>query len=153
MTRPAITTEPTFRSRPQIDPEKVFFVITKLREFQVKEENIPSPYSEAEDASNPTDDGMREVLEETPDDPVIQELEAYLRALNVDELATMVALVYIGRGDFDPGDWEEAFAEAKQRDFRAARRVLIYSPLSADHLENTMDVFGETFDEYEKKHF
>ena len=152
MARQVISSEPEFASRPQIDPEKVFFVITKLREFQVKEEGGPSAFAESDDGSNAVDDGMREVLEDTPNDPVLPELRGFLRSLNVDELATLVALVYIGRGDFNPTDWDAAFAEAKQRDLRSSMRVLINTPLSADYLDDTMGVYGENFDEYERSH-
>jgi hypothetical protein len=147
-----INPDPDFKSRPQIDPEKVFFVITKLREFQAKEEDIPTLYSESEDASNAVDDGMREVLADSPDDLVLAELRSFLRALNVDERATLVALVYIGRGDFAATEWDGAFNEAKQADLRTAMRVLIGSPHASDYLDNTMGVYGETFDEYERKH-
>lgn len=147
-----INTEPDFKSRPAIDAEKVFFVITKLREFQAKEPDIPSTYSESEDGSNPADGQMREVLEDNPDDSVLRELRGFLRALNVDELATLIALVYIGRGDFGPDEWDTAFAEAKQRDQRSAIRLLMFTPLAGDHLEDTMGVYGETFDEFERNH-
>jgi hypothetical protein len=152
MARQIINSDPEFSSRPQIDPEKAFFVITKLREFQAKQEDIPSRYAESEDASNAVDDGMREVLEDTPNDPVLEELGSFLRSLNVDELATLVALVYIGRGDFAPTEWDAAFAEAKQRDLRAATRTLVNTPLSADYLDDTMAIYGQTFDEFEQKH-
>ena len=152
MARQIINPEPEFAARPQVDPEKIFFVITKLREFQAKQEDLPGNFAENEDASNAVDDGMREVLEDTPNDPVLQELRAFIHALNVDDRAALVALVFVGRGDFAPTEWEAALSEAKQRDLRSAIRILISTPLSADYLDDTMGVYGETFDEYERKH-
>ena len=52
-----------------ISPEKVCFVITKAREFDVKD-----AVTKSDPGSNPSDDKMIAVLEDHSDDPVVQEL-------------------------------------------------------------------------------
>jgi hypothetical protein len=68
---------------------------------------------ELEEASNATDDGGVAILEDTPDNPTQQELVAALRSLNDDQVAELLALVWLGRGDFDKDTWGEALAQAQ----------------------------------------
>src|ERR1043166_580341 len=86
-----------------ISPEKVCFIIIKAREFDVKVEPV-----EPDPASNPADDGQSEILEDYPDDPTQTELRDAIDDLNDDETTDLVALAWIGRGDFDRSDLEEA---------------------------------------------
>src|ERR1700676_5131420 len=61
-----------------ISTEKICFVVLKAREFDVKDADTSSD----EDGSNPADDRMVEVLEDRPDDPVDQELVAFIEAMS-----------------------------------------------------------------------
>src|SRR5262245_11103423 len=79
-----------------INSEKVCHVIAKARQFDVKE----APADE-QSGSNPTDDGMTDVLEDLPDDPTYLELTAFIGSLDEDEQAWLVALAWIGRGTYD----------------------------------------------------
>ena len=63
-----------------ISPEKVCYIVVKAREFDVKD-----VVTDPDDGSNPTDDAMISVLEDNPDDPVLQELTAFIGALTEDE--------------------------------------------------------------------
>ena len=61
----------------QISPEKVCFIAIKAREFDAKVEVVIPQLG-----SNPADEGMRQVLEDFSDDPVLEELTAFINALN-----------------------------------------------------------------------
>ena len=50
--------------------------------------------------SNPTDDREVDVLESDGDNPTLQELEGALATLNIDEQLDLLALTWLGRGDF-----------------------------------------------------
>ena len=63
---------------PEISIDKVCFIIQKARMFDVKSE-----VSDPESGSNPTDDDMRDVLEDFSDDPTRQELISFIRDLDV----------------------------------------------------------------------
>ena len=78
-----------------ISAEKAFFIIVKAREFD--EQVAPS---DPKSGSNPTDDRDVDVLEAKGDDPTLQELEGALAALNIDEQLDLLALTWLGRGDF-----------------------------------------------------
>jgi hypothetical protein len=99
-----------------ISPETVFYIIVKAREFDEK----VAP-SDPDSGSNPADDHEVDVLEEEPDDTVEHELEATLRTLNVDEQLDLMALTWLGRGDFT------SFAQSAsggRRHARQAHRIL-----------------------------
>ena len=90
-----------------ISDEKLCFIISKAREFDVKDV-VTNP----DDASNPTDDAMIGVLEDHKDDPVVQELVAVINSMSVDEQVDLVALTWLGRGDGGIEDWAEMRAHA-----------------------------------------
>jgi hypothetical protein len=125
---------PTLR----ISTEKVCYVVVKAREFDVK---VAPEW--LDDGSNPTDDGMMRILEDYADDPTLAELRSYLRAMDDDELDDLVALTWIGRGDYTIDEWEDLMSEV--RDMRASQntvRYLIGIPLLGDYLEDGLNEFG-----------
>ena len=90
-----------------ISPDKLCFIIAKAREFDVKD-----VVTDPDDSSNPADDGMLAVLEDHPDDPVLQELTGFIGALSEDEQIDLVALSWLGRGDGTIDDWDELRGES-----------------------------------------
>src|SRR6266403_5279317 len=105
-----------------ISTEKICFVVVKAREFDVKDADTTLD----DDGSNPTDDRMIEVLEDRPDDPVIQELVAFIEAMSEDEQVDLVTLTWLGRGDGTLADWDELRAEAARvHNKRTASYLLI----------------------------
>lgn len=70
------------------------------------------------------------------------ELRAFVDRLNEDELAALVAIMWIGRDSFDASDWDEAFATAKQEATTPTIDYLMGSPHVSDHLENGLDALG-----------
>src|SRR5262245_49815528 len=103
-----------------VDPETVCFLIVKAREFDVKVE-VDDPDS----GSNPSDDGEIDVLEDRRDDPTYAEIMGTLEALNEDELAELVAMTWIGRGDFGRDDWEDAKEQALERGTKGTAEYLL----------------------------
>lgn len=123
-----------------IAPEKICEFIVRVREFQAKE-----PGDELATGSNASDDGMRIVLEDEPNDAVESELHEFLRGLNVDEQIDLVALVWLGRGDGSREDWAALRGEAaREHHSRAVAPYLIAMPLLADYLAEGLSQFGQT---------
>ena len=131
----------------QIDPEKVCFIIIKAREFDAKEEPMEEDY-----ASNAADEGMREVLEDLPEDATYDELKAFLQALNRDELLDLLALTFVGRGDYTSEEWEEARAEADSTLDRKVFEYLLGIPTLGDYLEEGLTALGYSCEDMEKGH-
>ncbi len=97
------------RPMPEIDLAKVCFIIEKSREYVGEEVG-----AEADD-SNPADDDERVMLTEAAGPSIRRELIEFIRDLDVDEAAAVVALAWIGRDDFQPEEWKIAVAQAKER--------------------------------------
>jgi Protein of unknown function (DUF3775) len=120
-----------------ISDEKLCFIITKAREFDVKD-----VVTDPDDASNPTDDAMIAVLEDHKDDPVVQELVALIDSMSVDEQVDLVALTWLGRGDGGIEDWSALRAEAARAHNRRTAAYLLGIPLLSDYLEEAAAQFG-----------
>ena len=128
--------------------EKLAFIVAKAREFDAEVE----PDSDGADASNPTDDGERAVLQDTADNPTQQELRDAIDDLNVDERDELLALVWIGRGDFTAEEWGDAVGEARSLQDRRDADYLIGTPLLADYIEEALAAFGLSLEEFEIGH-
>jgi hypothetical protein len=129
---------------PSISTEKVCYVVIKARELDVK----VAP-EDLDDGSNAADDGMQRILEDYADDPTYEELHSFLSAQSDDELRELLALTWIGRGDFGGDDWDEVLSQV--RDVREQHTVdyLLGTPLLADYLEEGLAQFGLSCEAFE----
>lgn len=117
--------------------EKVCFLIIKAREFDAKmEPEVPEP------GDNPTDDADREVLFDYPDDPTVEEIRGFIESLNEDELVDILALVWVGEGDYDIDEWQSALADARDNPDERRAEALLSIPLLGDFLEEGLAEMG-----------
>jgi len=131
----------------EISLDKVCYIVIKAREFDVKEE-----VSEEDPGSNPADEGMRGVLADYADDPTYQELKEFLQGLNRDELMNLLALVWIGRGDYTADEWDEVMKEARSILDKKAPDYLLGIPMLADFLEEGLSALGLSCEDEEMGH-
>jgi Protein of unknown function (DUF3775) len=131
-----------------ISTEKICFVVMKAREFDVKDADT----SFGDDGYDPVDDRMIEVLEDRPDDPVEQELVAFIEAMSEDEQVDLVTLTWLGRGDGTLADWDDLRAEAARVHNKRTASYLLGEPLLPDYLEEALAAFGRSCEEFEKDH-
>jgi hypothetical protein len=130
-----------------IDPDRVCYLIIKAREFDAKmEPEVPDP------GDNPTDDADREILFDYPDDPTVDEIKAFLETLNVDEQAELLALVWIGAGDYDVEEWEQAVVDAREDVDSRRPEALLSIPLLGDYLEEGLNALGYSCDDVARDH-
>lgn len=120
-----------------IDREKLAFIILKAKAFDA----LVAP-DDPSDASDAADDRFVDALEDEPDNPVGRELQAAIAGLDVDAKTTLVALVWLGRGDFEAGEWREAVSAARARAEGSAARYLMGMPLLGDYLAEGADMLG-----------
>lgn len=120
-----------------IDPDTIRFIIDKAREFHVKEAvTIPEP------PMGRSDDWALQVLADHEGDPTYRELVTTIEDLETDQQIELVALMWLGRGDFEPDDWQEAlFTAASEFNARTAD-YLIATPLLADYLREGLNLKG-----------
>ena len=128
----------------QIVLEKICYIIAKAREFDVKE----APEF-LEGGSNPSDEQDYEILEDYPDDPTYQELIDALSGLNVDELTDVLALTWIGRGDFGAEELPDVRAQARDSLSRTTVTALAGTPILADYLEEALSQLGYSCQDFE----
>jgi hypothetical protein len=127
-----------------ISPDKVCYIILKAREFDVK----VAPSGE-KPASNSADDGGREILEGYADDPTFAELWASIDTLNDEEVIDLIALAWLGRGDFTAPEWNEARLLANQRHRQHSASYLVGIPMLGDYLEEGLAMLGHSCEDYE----
>ena len=121
-----------------LNPEIVRFIIDKVHEFHSREDVT---FPEEDEAQAVNEDLAQQFATDFAGDPYYQELSTTIDDLEPDQQMTLVALMWVGRGDYSLGEWEEAldFAEEAWTDHTA--EYLIGTPLLADYLAEALQQF------------
>lgn len=125
----------------EISPEKVAHVIVRAREIDVKVAAWDTP-GDSRDADS--------ILESRTGDATEAELREFIRDLNEDEQASLVALMWIGRETYGPDELEDAIATARSEKTTPTEDYLLGVPLLADYLENGLDALGISVEDAEE---
>jgi hypothetical protein len=84
-----------------------------------------------------------EVPDENDPDALADSLKGLIDELNEDEQAALIALTWIGRGDYDSSQWEEALRLARERnEAGTAPEYLTNMELLGDYLSEGVAAFG-----------
>jgi hypothetical protein len=126
--------------------ERLAFIIAKAREFDAEVPVEP----DAAAGSDPPDDDEREVLLDTPDNPTEQELRDAIDSLGAAEQQELLALMWLGRGDYDAGSWREALRQAGETDIANLTDYLVGTPLLGDYLEEGAYALGLSLTDFER---
>ncbi|HEX9770543.1 MAG TPA: DUF3775 domain-containing protein [Kiloniellales bacterium] len=129
----------------EISPEKVAHVIVKAREFDAK----VGLWDEPSSAVNLDDDGDA-ILEDRASDATRSEVAEFIAALNEDEQASLVALVWVGRGTYSADELEEAIETARAERTNPTEDYLLGIPLLADFLEEGLEKLGYSIEDIEQ---
>ena len=70
------------------------------------------------------------------------ELRAFIDRLGMDEQAELTAIMWVGRGSFEPEELAEAIATAKSAASTPTADYLIGTPHLADNIEAGLDALG-----------
>jgi hypothetical protein len=124
-----------------LNPETVTNIATYAREFQT------AASMEAETApSTMTDDRAFERLTEWHGDSGYLELKNAIDDLEPDQQVTLVALMWVGRGDYSIEEWDGALAFAGEAAGVTTAEYLIATPLLADYLKEGLSLHGYDID-------
>lgn len=128
--------------------ETVRLIIDKARaiEAEIEKELENEPDLEPASVGASEHHTHATLVEEEAEDPTEEELRELIEELNVDEAAELVAIAWIGRGDYEAADWAEAVRDARLRpEARGSRlpRYLLGMPLLADHLDAGLDALED----------
>lgn len=125
-----------------LNPETVCRIIDKAHEFHAKEQVVIP-----EEPANPSGDWARQVLADHADDPTYRELKSMIEDLEPDQQVSLVALMWLGRGDFDESEWNDALAQARESWTEHTADYLIATPLVADYLDEGLAALGYSCEE------
>lgn len=121
----------------EIAPEKVAHVIIKAREYDAKVGAWNTSTSEGD-----ADEDPNAILEDFANDATAAEIAGFIDALNDDEQVQLVALAWVGRGTFEPEEFEEAVETARSQRGDTTASYLLGLPLLADYLEEGLEKLG-----------
>jgi len=120
-----------------LSSQTLAYLVLKARTFDAQ-----TPPADSNEASNAADDRGVAILESMRDDATPAELRAAIVRLSEDQQISLVALVWIGRGDFEAAEWEDAKALARQRHQTSTARYLMGMPLLGDYIEEGAAALG-----------
>jgi hypothetical protein len=123
---------------PDINAEKVSFVIVKARVLESENRGLEPG------APNPSDDQLVGVSTAAAAAPARAELAAAIDAMDEDEQCELVALSWVGRGEFTAEEWLSAVAQARGGRRRPTSGYLLEDSLLASHLEYGLAEFDES---------
>jgi len=127
-----------------ISLEKLAYIIVKAREYDAE-----VPPTDPDSGSNPSDDADLAVLEDTPENPTCQELTDALNSLSDLERIELLALMWLGRGDYGKEEWRDALLEARRLHDEKETGYLVGTPLLGDYLEEGLSQLGYSIEDYE----
>lgn len=130
------------RASLDLNPDIVCALITRFKEFHAKEAVV---IPEAEGSWS--DDWALQVLADHADDLTYQEISTTIEDLEPDQQASLVALMWTGRGDYDENEWTDALAEATRSATNRTAAYLLTTPMVADYLAEGLAAFGHTCEE------
>jgi hypothetical protein len=117
--------------------DKVCELILRVREIEMKDGD-----TDPDSGSNAIDDGSMGVLTTSADDSTEDQVREFIIGLNDDEHYDLVALAWIGRGDFEADDWAAARKEARERQSLSTADYLLGIPNLADLLDEGLAAIG-----------
>lgn len=128
-----------------ISPDTVRMLVLKAKAVSA---DISDDYEDGHDREVEYDGDLHDnhhhdgLQEEEAGDLTAAELKELIEDLNVDEAAELVALAWIGRGDFGPDEWTDAVNEARQRGNKKTASYLMGMPMLGDWLEDGLEALG-----------
>ena len=122
----------------RINLDTVLWIVRCTREFHAKEEVVfPDDSMEGNDG-----DWAMQVLADHGSDMTLQELRIAVRAMEPAQQAELLALKWLGRGDYGPEEWELARREALENWCPEIMDRLIATPLISEYLLEGLDMLG-----------
>ena len=127
----------------ELAPEKVCFLIVKIREFGVQAEPNLGGGSDA------TDDKFVAVFNNEENPSVVAEAEGLIDAMNTDEQRELIALSLVGAGEYGKEEWKDAMEAAGSHPEPTASAFLLGNPTVSDSLEEGLAIYGFSCSDFE----
>lgn len=122
----------------ELNPDTVRFIADKAREFQAGDSvNLPEAPVALE-----IDEWGEQVLAEHAENFTYRELASTIDDLEPDQQVSLVALMWLGRGDFTLDEWPQALVRAGEEHNARTAQYLIATPLLSNYLEEGLALHG-----------
>ena len=119
-----------------LNPDIVRFVIDKVHEFHSRED-VTFPEEDEVEAVN--EDLAEQFATDFAGDPYYQELKTTIEDLEPDQQQLLVALMWVGRGDFSTEEWSDAVKHAENSWNDHTADYLIGTAMVADYLAEGLE--------------
>jgi len=130
----------------QLNHETVCGIVLQARQLAAKQAGgEPALGDNPSDASGDAV-AYSQVLQQGAGDSTESVLRAEIGALDAEQTDELVALLWIGRGDFEAEEFDAAKAEARERRAGDAADYLLGQPLLGDHVANALGALGRPCD-------
>jgi hypothetical protein len=120
-----------------ISLEKIHEIALAAREYD--DIQFPDEADPGEESDEPDD--AEELLDEG-EDPAEFELREMIDDLNDDEVVDLIALTWVGRGDYSRAEWAEATALARERQEQKPSAYLMGIPALAGLIDEGLSAIG-----------
>ena len=117
-------------------------LIELAHEFQAQE-----AVSFPEEPGNPSGDWVAQMLASHGDDSTFQEFKSIVDDLEPDQQQEVVALLWVGRGDYGEDEWEAAVEQARDSWNLRTAEYLITHPHLSDYLAEGLDTLGYSLED------
>lgn len=121
----------------QVNPDDVCQLIQLARDFHAQD----SVVVEGEPESL-TDDLVFDVLQLHEEDPFVTEFRNIIADLDRGQQGQVVSLMWLGRGDYDLSEWDDANKDAEEEWTDYTADYLLAHPMLADHLDEGLAMLG-----------
>lgn len=122
-----------------VNPDIVCALIQKFKEFSAKEEvTFDETMSDSEYEYD-----WAQILADHGDDQTFREIKNVIEELEPDQRVDLLALMFIGREDFDSNEWSAARKEAKSNAaLEHLSEYFMSQPLLAEYLSKGLEYLG-----------
>ena len=122
----------------ELNRDTVQFIIDKAHEFHARDDVTFSEEPEIADEF-----WSSQVTADFGGDPYYRELKTTINDLEPDQQVSLVALMWLGRGDFSIEEWKQALLNAGESWNDHTADYLIGTSLLADYLSEGLQQFDE----------
>jgi hypothetical protein len=122
----------------ELNRDTIQFLIEKAHEFHTRED---VEFDEEPDIAN--DDWSSQVTASYVADPYYQELITTINDLEPDQQVRLVALMWVGRGDFSSDEWKAAVNQAEESWNENTAEYLVGASMLSDYLSEGLEQLAE----------
>lgn len=120
-----------------VNPDIICRLIELAREFHAQEQVVIP-----ETPGNPSGDWAAQTLASHIEDMSFQEFKSIVEDLEPAQQIQVVALLWMGRGDYAVEEWEDALEQARDDWTPKTAEYLVVHPLLATYLTEGLDLLG-----------